>query len=107
MPYDEKLDSRISELTSGWGVIRKKMFGGTCYLLNGNMAFGVYEDFLIIRLGNEDGDKALNKPFVRPFNITGRVMRGWIMVAGQGCKGIKLRKWLDKAYAFVQALPPK
>ena len=43
MAYNEELDSRIAEIVSDWGAIRKKMFGGTCYLLKGNMMCGVYK----------------------------------------------------------------
>jgi len=48
MPYSEALDSRIIRALSGWGVARKKMFGGTCHLIHGNMMCGVYKDSLVI-----------------------------------------------------------
>lgn len=59
MPYSEKLEQRIDAAVSTWQELeKKKMFGGTCYLTAGNMCFGIYKDFLIVRLG---GSKTLGK----------------------------------------------
>ena len=76
MAYSEELDGRIAQSIADWGTNRKKMFGATCHLLNGNMMCGVYMDFLILRLGQEAAAEALQEPFVRPFDITGRIMKG-------------------------------
>ncbi len=107
MPYSEKLDERILSGTAGWRLVRKKMFGGTCYLLNGNMTCGVYRDFLIVRLGEREGEKALAEPFTRVFDITGRPMKGWVMIEEAGFKGARLKRWLDRAKAFAESLPKK
>lgn len=54
MPYDEKLDRRIRAVVEDWpDTDAKKMFGGICHLMNGNMLCGVYKEFLILRLGPE------------------------------------------------------
>jgi hypothetical protein len=107
MAYDEALDDRIAPIALPWGAVRKKMFGGTCYLLNGNMLAGVYRDSLILRLGEASGDAALGETFVRPFDITGRPMRGWVMVDPGGFDGEALDRWLDRARVFVESLPAK
>ena len=107
MPYSEKIDARISETISDWGTVRKKMFGGTCHLLNGNMVCGVYKDFLILRLGEAQAGKALGLKSVMPFDITGKPMKGWVMVEASGFAGSKLADWLAQAKAFVETLPPK
>jgi hypothetical protein len=107
MPYDEKLDSRIAEIVSGWYAERRKMFGGTCYLIRGNMLCGVYREYLILRLGDKLGAEALKKPHVKPFDITGRPMKGWVMVEENGFKSGQLAKWIEKARQFVETLPPK
>ena len=68
MPYNEHIETRIEKIVSPWqNIDHKNMFGGVCYLLNGNMFCGVYKDFLILRLGEENGKKALALPHVRPF----------------------------------------
>jgi hypothetical protein len=107
MAYDEELDARITETVVDWGATRKKMFGGTCHLLNGNMLCGVNENRLIVRLGHEAGAAALEEPHARPMDITGRPMKGWVMVGPKGYEGDGLQDWLDRARAFVSTLPPK
>ena len=108
MAYSEALDGRIGEIISRWdNVVPKEMFGGVCYLLNGNILCGVYKDFLILRLGEEEAALALQKPRVREFDITGRPMKGWVMVEERACAGKKLEAWLNTAREFVARLPVK
>jgi hypothetical protein len=107
MGYDKVLDRRITEATAVWGTTRKKMFGGTCHLLNGNMLCGVNEKTLIVRLGQEAGKAALEQPHTRLMDVTGRPMKGWVMVEPKGYKGKGLQGWLERAHAFVSKLPPK
>jgi hypothetical protein len=107
MPYSVELDSKITSLTADWGTSRKLMFGGTCYLINGNMMCGVYKDYLILRIGEHKAREALERPHVKPFDITGKPMKGWVMVAEAGFAGAALEFWLGKAYEFAKSLPPK
>lgn len=109
MAYDEKLDARVRAIAAGWaGHSSRKMFGGVCHLLNGNMAAGVWKEFLILRLGANAADFARELPHVRPFDITGRPMRGWVMVEPAGVRtAAQLGKWLEQARAFADGLPAK
>ena len=109
MSYDEELDDRIKKIVSRWkGTDDKKMFGGVGHLINGNMFCGVYKEFLILRIGREKADDALKLPYVRPFDITGKPMQGWIMVDNNGYKSDKdLKAWLEQAKGFVKTLPKK
>lgn len=109
MPYSEQIEARIKKLISSWkNTDHKNMFGGMCHLLNGNMFCGVYKDFLIIRLGVRNATKALELPFVRPFDITGKPMKGWIMVEQDGFPtDDHLLSWLNQAKDFVSSLPSK
>ena len=107
MAYDEELDSRVEEIVSAWGANRKKMFGGTGYMLQGNMMTGVLGDSLILRLSPEDGREALKLPQVRPFDISKNPMSGWVMVQSQALQGAELEEWLEQARDFVSALPAK
>ena len=109
MPYDEKLDARIRTFTATWdGVSSRRMFGGVCHLLHGNMVAGVWKGFLILRLGEAAADFARELPHVRPFDITGRPMRGWVMVEPAGVRtAAQLKSWLDQARKFAETLPPK
>lgn len=109
MTYNERIDGRVEKAISRWkNTDRKNMFGGVCHLLNGNMFCGVYKDFLILRLGKDGGSKALALPHVRPFDITGKPMKGWVMVEQEGFKADRdLLSWLHQAKEFVSSLPPK
>ncbi len=84
------------------------MFGSVGYLPNGNMVSGVYKYFLILRLGDAEVKNALEGAHVKPLDITGRPMKGWVMVEPEGCASDEaLSEWLDRARAFVQQLPPQ
>ena len=87
MPYNEEIDSRIQKILARWKNTKaKKMFGGVCHLLTGNMVGGVYKDYLILRLGAKASPEALKQPHTKPFDITGKPMKGWVMVDGGGFK---------------------
>jgi hypothetical protein len=109
MTYNQDVEDRINKTISMWkNTDARKMFGGVCHLLHGNMFCGVYKDFLILRLGEDRANDALKQPFVRPFDITGRPMKGWVMVAGEGFGDDKaLKVWLDEAKAFAKTLPAR
>ena len=109
MPYNERVDERIRAVVSGWPDLdSRKMFGGMCHLLNGHMLCGVYKDLLILRLGEKEAEEAFGLSFVRPFDITGRPMKGWVMMESEGfASDDQLMAWLGKARAFVETLPPK
>ena len=109
MAYNELLDIRVRHLISDWdNTTAKKMFGGVCHLLHGNMVCGVHKDFLILRLGAEAARDALTYPSVKEFDITGRPMKGWVMVAEDGFRtDEELHGWLRKARRFVETLPQK
>ncbi len=109
MAYYEKLERRISNIVSAWeNTGRKKMFGGICYLLNGNMVGGIHKEYLILRLGEEKAVDMLSKPGFKPFDITGRPMKGWVMIAGKDIGDDKLiNDYLEEARNFVKSLPSK
>jgi TfoX/Sxy family transcriptional regulator of competence genes len=109
MAFSAALAERIRQrLARRKGVEEKKMFGGVGFLLNGNMLVGVWKDSLIVRLGPEEGDEALKEPHVKEFDITGRAMKGWVLVAPEGVEADdQLGGWIQRAVKFVGALPAK
>jgi hypothetical protein len=108
MAYDEKLAERIRKvLASTPGVVEKRMFGGVAFLLHGNMLVGVHKDSLLARIAPEETERALRDDNVRLFEITGRPMKGWILVDPDGLTGAKLGKWIERARGFVTTLPHK
>jgi len=108
MAYDESLAKRIDEIVKGkTRFTRKEMFGGVGYLFNGNMCVGVYKNDLIIRYDPKITDNIVTDKNVRPFDITGRPMKGWSLVSSEGVKGAGLKKWFDLSLTFAKSLPPK
>jgi TfoX/Sxy family transcriptional regulator of competence genes len=109
MAFSESLASRVRDALSGRkGVVEKRMFGGVGFLLHGNMLVDVWKDSLIVRLGPEEGEQALREANVREFDITGRAMKGWVMVEAEGIdEDRELAAWIDRAWSFVSTLPPK
>jgi len=109
MAYDETLAARIrAQLGKKKGLVEKKMFGGLAFLLNGNMCCGVSGDEMIVRLDPAETEKALKKPHVRMFDMTGRPMKGWLLVAFAGVKTeAALAKWVETARAHADSLPAK
>jgi TfoX/Sxy family transcriptional regulator of competence genes len=109
MAYDEGLAERAREVLADLpGFVEKKMFGGIGFMLHGNMACGVNGNELIVRVGPANYEHALGKPHTRPFDMTGRPMRGWVMVAPEGLESdAGLEDWVKRGVEFVLSLPPK
>ncbi len=109
MAFDENLAARIRKnLARKKNIEEKTLFGCFCLLLNGNVLVGVWKNSLIVRLGNEQGEEALLEPHVKPFDITGKAMKGWAMVTPEGLQiDSELKHWIQRAVKFVGKLPGK
>jgi TfoX/Sxy family transcriptional regulator of competence genes len=107
MAYDELLAVRIrAALGPLPGLVEKKMFGGICFLVNGNMACGVIKTDLIVRVGPEKDAASLARPHVRPFDFSGRPMAGWVYVGAEGCASERdLKEWIGLGVDFARSLP--
>ncbi|MEW5938092.1 MAG: TfoX/Sxy family protein [Chloroflexota bacterium] len=108
MAYNLKLAERIKSKLDGLPFAEKKMFGGVGYLLNGNMAVGVNKDDLIVRVTPEKHSDLLKRPHARPFDLTGKPMKGWLIVEAEGVRSAaQLGKWVKEGVEFALTLPPK
>jgi TfoX/Sxy family transcriptional regulator of competence genes len=109
MAFSEALAERIRKgLARRKGIEEKKMFGGIGFLFNGNMLLGVWKESLIVRLNPEEYDDALLEPHVKEFDITGRAMKGWLLVKPEGIEdNDELSGWIQRAIKFVGKLPAK
>jgi TfoX/Sxy family transcriptional regulator of competence genes len=109
MPCNPSLDDKLRQIVSQWPQIeRQKMFGGTSYLLQGNMVAGVYRDLLVLRVGQETERELLARPWCRPMDITGKPMKGWLFVEPAGWDDERhLGKLVNLAKTFADTLPPK
>jgi TfoX/Sxy family transcriptional regulator of competence genes len=109
MAYDTGLAQRVREiLEEETAFHEKKMFGGLCYLVNGNMACGILKDELIVRVGTGKYDDCLKMPGAKKFDITGKPMKGWVMVSSSGYEADKdLKKWVRLGLKYAGSLPLK
>lgn len=109
MVYALNLAKRMRDYLANLpGLEEKKMFGGVAFLIQGNMACGVHGEDMIVRVGADNYEAALHQPFTRPFDMTGRPMAGWIMVAPPGFDQDRdLQDWIKKGVDFARTLPAK
>lgn len=109
MAYDEALAERIRKLTPKSDArSERKMFGGLCFMVGGNMFAGVVRDELMVRVGADGFDEALARPHARPMDFTGRPMKGMVFVGAKGIAADKdLKAWVKRAFDFAAKLPPK
>lgn len=109
MPCNEKLVERIrKELKRKKGIAERKMFGGICFSVNGNMACGVEKNNLVVRVELDNYIKALKSKYTRPMDFTGKPLRGFIYVLESGYKSSQsLKKWINLSFEFAKSLPSK
>ncbi len=111
MAYDEGAAHRIREALEALqppGFVEKKMFGGIGFMVQGNMACGINGDRLIVRIGPERYEEALGRADTVPFDITGRPMKGWVMIVPDGYESDDdLNDWVQKGVGFALTLPAK
>jgi TfoX/Sxy family transcriptional regulator of competence genes len=108
MAVDEDLTERMRTVLAGTGTVREvRMFGGLCFMLDGNMVAGTSKRGLLVRVGKERQPDALTRAGAKPMEMGGRMMEGYVFVnpAPRGEKA--LRDWLEFAVGFVKTLPPK
>jgi TfoX/Sxy family transcriptional regulator of competence genes len=102
------LDGRLHALLAPRGADSKRMFGGTCFLVNGNMVVGTLKGTLLVRVGKEGHGEAVTLPGASTFTMGDRQMQGFISVAAEALKTDRaLNAWIERALAFVNTLPPK
>lgn len=109
MAFDERLAERVRDaLDARPGLTERRMFGGIAFMLSGHMACGVLGDELLVRLAPADADAALAREGVRRFDLTGRPMRGWVLVGGDVVADDgELAFWVDEGAAHAASMPPK
>jgi TfoX/Sxy family transcriptional regulator of competence genes len=110
MAFNEALAQRVRDVLYPLATAQeKKMFGGLALMVGGNMTVGVIQNDLIVRVGLENYQAALDKPGADLFRPTGRKPAiGWITVAPDGHQTEEnLKYWIELALEFVKTLPAK
>ena len=109
MAYDAKLAQRVrNALKSSKGVTEREQFGGVAFLIRGNVACGIIGDDMLLRVGPDRHDEAMKSKDAKPFSLTGRPSKGWILIRPAGLKSpATLKKWVHMGVDFAMTLPPK
>lgn len=109
MQYDAELAERLRGLLARHeGITEKRMFGGICFLLRGNMCLGVVKGDLVVRTGPVGYAAALAEPHARPMDFTGRALKGFVFVGPEGYRSdAALEQWVARAHGFAASLPSK
>ncbi|MBT5109298.1 MAG: RNA methyltransferase [Rhodospirillaceae bacterium] len=113
MAYDEILTGRFDKMLGGLpGVSQKRMMGGVCFLLNGNMIGGADRTKgglgrFMFRVGKDNEAEALSRDGASIMEMGGRRMGGLIFVEEDSCDDDALKDWISLALSFVTTLPPK
>ena len=113
MAVDEEMTAQLREALEGLPAItERKMMGGMCFMLEGNMIGGAHrektgEGLFMFRVGKDNDTEALARPGAQPVVMGGRHMGGMVFVDEDHCDGDQLRGWVSLALSFVGTLPPK
>ena len=97
MAYSEALADRIRVALAGTKkIVEKKMFGGIAFMINDKMCVGVHKDDLILRCEPDMTDELIVKKGARPFDLSGKPMKGWLLVSADGTNSKKDFDWWIK-----------
>ena len=105
MTAEESLSVAVRGHLSGAGAMSEvKMFGGTGFMVNGNMVAAVSKRGLLLRVGKDRYRDALAWPGARPMEMRGRTMEGYVYIDPPVPTNNALKAWLNEAAAFVRNL---
>jgi hypothetical protein len=105
---DDALTLRLRTALKGRrSISERRMFGGVCFLLRGNMLCGTSKGRLMVRVGIDQHAAALARAGARQMNFTGKAMKGFVWVGERGYAGAGLRRWIAMAERYVGKLPAK
>ena len=108
MVFNAEIADRVLKVLEGReGLTERKMFGGIAFMLNGNMCCGVTNDDLMVRVGADGLEDALDQPHARPMDFTGRPMKGFVFVDAGAVGDRVLRRWIQRGVIFAESLSAK
>jgi TfoX/Sxy family transcriptional regulator of competence genes len=107
MTEDDVIADLRAVLPKAGNIREVRMFGGTGFMLNGNMVAGTFKKGLLLRVGADRLGAALKVAGARQMKMGGRLMEGYVYVDPGALNKKAIHGALDLAIAFVGALPPK
>jgi TfoX/Sxy family transcriptional regulator of competence genes len=109
MAYSETLADDIRmRIGNHPGITEREMFGGIAFMVHGNMAVGVTGEELMVRVGKDAHDEAVSQPGARIFDMSGRPMKGWVLVSPEAFgTDSALDGWIQQGVGYAESLPAK
>lgn len=110
MAYDKAAAERIRKLLSRRrGIAEKRLMGGVCFTVNGNMCCAVsVRGGILVRVGADAYPRMLVEPHVEPLEMRGRPVTGFVRVGPDGYRtDTALKTWVQRGLDFVATLPAK
>lgn len=110
MAYNEELAHRINRLLTSMErkFEEKKMFGGLTFMVKDKMCCGIVKEDLMLRCLPEKYESLLEHPYAGEMDFTGRIMKGFLMIDGNGLNTEKeLKYWVNLALEYVDNSPGK
>ena len=108
MSAESDLALRVRAALHGVEALREvKMFGGVGFMVNGNLVAAASRRGLLLRLGRERQDEALAQPGIRPMEMRGRRMEGYVYADPPPASEDAIKALLRSALDYVHTLPPK
>ena len=106
---DPALVERFHETVAGIeGVEVRKMFGYPAGFVGGNMAFGLHQENMIVRLPDDERADRLDAGWSQFEPMPGRAMREYVALPpAVVADPDEARRWMERAAAYVRTLPPK
>ena len=106
MGYDQAAAARVRRVLSDRAdIVEKRMVGGISFVLAGRMACGATGDALMVRVTRDGRARALAQPHVRPMELGGRALAGFVLVEPEGYRtDAALAAWVGRALEVAAAL---
>jgi hypothetical protein len=108
--HDPELADRLRELLATEpGVREQRAFGGLAFLVDGHMAISASSrGGLLVRVDPERSAELCGQEHVRPFQMRGRPIAGWLDVdPAAAATEADLQRWVDVGVGFARTLPAK
>lgn len=95
MSYHEQLADRVREMIAATenNIVEKRMFGGLCFMVNDKMLAGIESERMMLRVGPDAYEAALEKEGCTPMDFTGKVMKGYVFVDADALTTNKQLAW--------------
>lgn len=107
MTEDDVIADLRAVLPKAGNIHEVRMFGGTGFMLNGNMVAGTFKKGLLLRVGADRLSAALKVAGARQMKMGGRLMEGYVYIDPEALNGKAIHGALGLAVAFVSTLPAK